>query len=129
MKNSYKDGGYVSSSSDNDFMVVDGKGNTRIKIGKIDEINNLPVYGLFLVDQNGSKVMETDSTGSLWLKDRLNIGTNNSNYQVGIGKLNIGIYIQTTDKIFNNQKVYYELIYQITTDTTFEPDKQYYELE
>ena len=129
MKNSYKDGGYVSISSDNDFMIVDGKGNTRIKIGKIDEINNLPVYGLFLVDQNGSKVMETDSTGSLWLKDRLNIGTNNSNYQVGIGKLNIGIYIQTTDKVFNNQKVYYELIYQITTDTTFEPDKQYYELD
>ena len=70
--------------------------------------------------------METDSTGSLWLKDRLNIGTNNSNYQVGIGKLNIGIYIQTTDKVFNNQKVYYELIYQITTDTTLQQNKIYY---
>ena len=100
MKNKYGNG-YVSISSIDDFVVNDGTRN-RIKIGNIGTQDN-PIYGLFITDANGAKVMETNSDGTLWLKNRLNVETNN-NYSVGIGKLGASIEGGKNEVINANNK-------------------------
>ncbi len=100
MKNKYGNG-YVSISSIDDFVVNDGTIN-RIKIGNIGTQDN-PIYGLFITDANGAKVMETNSDGTLWLKNRLNVETNN-NYSVGIGKLGTSVEGGKNEVINANNK-------------------------
>lgn len=100
MKNKYGNG-YVSISSIDDFIVNDGTRN-RIKIGNIGTQDN-PIYGLFITDADGEKVMETNSDGTLWLKNRLNVETNH-NYSVGIGKLGASIEGGKNEVINANNK-------------------------
>ena len=100
MKNKYGNG-YVSISSTDDFIVNDGTRN-RIKIGNIGTQDN-PIYGLFITDADGEKVMETNSDGTLWLKNRLNVETNH-NYSVGIGKLGASIEGGKNEVINANNK-------------------------
>ena len=100
MKNKYGNG-YVSISSIDDFVVNDGIRN-RIKIGNIGSQDN-PIYGLFITDADGAKVMETNSDGTLWLKNRLNVETND-NYSVGIGKLGASIEGGKNEVINANNK-------------------------
>ena len=100
MKNKYGNG-YVSISSTDDFIVNDGTRN-RIKIGNIGTQDN-PIYGLFITDADGAKVMETNSDGTLWLKNRLNVETND-NYSVGIGKLGASIEGGKNEVINANNK-------------------------
>lgn len=100
MKNKYGDG-YVSISSIDDFVVHDGT-RDRIKIGNIGTQNS-PIYGLFITDADGEKVMETNSDGTLWLKNRLNVETND-NYSVGIGKLGASIEGGKNEVINANNK-------------------------
>ena len=92
VKNKYGDH-YVEVSSTEDIQVVDTKNTStaaddivRVKIGKLD--NN--VYGFRLKDAAGTTTLETIADGTLWLKDKLYIGTsNNSLYQAGIGYLDL----------------------------------------
>lgn len=100
MKNKYGNG-YVSISSEDDFIVHDGT-NERIKIGNIGTSSN-PIYGLFIADDTGAKVMETNSDGTLWLKNRLNVETND-NYSVGIGKLGTSVESGKNEVINANNK-------------------------
>lgn len=102
LKNKYGNG-YVSISSDEDFVVNDGNKN-RIKIGNIGTIDN-PLYGLYITDAVGAKVMETNSDGTLWLKNRLNIETN-SNSSVGIGKLGASVEGGKNEVINANNKFF-----------------------
>lgn len=102
LKNKYGNG-YVSISSDDDFVVYDGN-QKRIKIGNIGTTNN-PLYGLFIADADGAKVMETNSDGTLWLKNRLNIETN-SNSSVGIGKLGASVEDGKNEVINANNKFF-----------------------
>lgn len=102
MKNKYGNG-YVSISSTEDFVVNDGNKN-RIKIGNIGTTDN-PLYGLYITDADGAKVMETNSDGTLWLKNRLNIETN-SNSSVGIGKLGASIEGGKNEVINANNKFF-----------------------
>ena len=69
LKNKYGNG-YVSIDSENDFIVHDGT-YTRIKIGKIGELDTAPIYGIQIGDGFGNTVMQTDSNGELWLQNRL----------------------------------------------------------
>ena len=79
--------GSVKISTDNDIQVLrekeDGTIIDRIKIGRLDNTNN-PDYGIRIKDADGGTVMETDSGGKLWLKDKLSIGTpQTSTVQIG----------------------------------------------
>ena len=82
MKNSYGSG-YVTISSDDDFVVSDGTVK-RIKIGNLGTIES-PVYGISIRNEDNEEVLVTNSDGSLWLKNRLNVETTSGT--VGIGKL------------------------------------------
>ena len=72
--------GSVRISSKQDIQVLK-QGQERIKIGRLG--NN--TYGIKISDENGA-VMETDSTGELWLRNRLRIGVD-SGSTVEIGYL------------------------------------------
>ena len=87
-----KDGNYyVEVSSTDDIQIVDTKGTSttnddviRVKIGKLSD----NVYGFRLKDSSGTTTLETIADGTLWLKDRLYIGTSeDSGYYAGIGYL------------------------------------------
>lgn len=84
LKNRYGNG-YVSIDSEQDFVVVDEAGKTRIKIGNIGG-DSAPVYGIRVANAQGAPVMETDDSGELWLKNRLIVGNNNTS-TVEIGYL------------------------------------------
>ena len=77
--------GYTEISSDGDIIVYDGSYN-RIKIGNLGTAGS-PIYGISINNAAGFPVMETNDDGTLWLKERLNIGTSNDNYRIGIGNL------------------------------------------
>lgn len=79
--------GYISITSENDFQLFGANGEERIKIGALD-INSTQ-YGIRIKDEDSNVVMETDSTGSLWLRNRLNVETSDDGTTtgVGIGKL------------------------------------------
>ena len=76
--------GAVKISTKDDFQVFDGSGNQRIKIGELDENGN---YGLRIYDDKSNPILETASTGKLWLKQELNIGSDGTNPDVQIGLL------------------------------------------
>lgn len=134
MKNKYGDG-YVAISSEEDFVVNDGnkninegKGVNRIKIGKIGEeiivsesgeTITQPIFGLFIADATGARVMETNDDGTLWLKNRLNIETKEG-YTVGIGKLGASTENGKNEIInANNKFLVYEDGSIKATDGTF----------
>ena len=73
IKNSYKDGGYVSISSDNDFQVVQGN-QERIKIGALefDEDGAPTKYGLNIKNVDGEPVFTTGSDGNVTMTGTVN---------------------------------------------------------
>lgn len=88
------DGGAVTITSQDDIQVWDDQSTpvNRIKIGRIGgqgTVGDPYVYGIRINNASGTSVMESDSDGKLWVRDKLYIGTNNSNYDVGIGNLGI----------------------------------------
>ena len=86
LKNKYGDH-YIEISSTDDIQVVDTSGNTDIIRVKIGDLGN-NVYGFRLKDGSGTTTLETITDGTLWLKDKLYIGTSDStNYQAAIGYL------------------------------------------
>ena len=100
--------GGIEISSENDITVFEAQrinGEEKrikyIQIGKIGgEGDNTepPIYGIRIKNIKDETVMETNSTGDLWLKNRLNIGTIASNVSVGIGKLEGGQVINANNK-------------------------------
>lgn len=88
--------GSVKITSENDIQVFGGD-KERIKIGRFDKeitdaegnvtVTKEAVYGIRIKNAKGAPVMETDSDGELWLKNRLRVGTNDTS-TVGIGYLN-----------------------------------------
>lgn len=87
---------YVEVSSTDDIRVMKNNSPQNIeviKIGRIyhdesEENPNPDIFGIRISDgATGAPVMETDSTGKLWLKNRLNISSTSGNYNIGIGYL------------------------------------------
>jgi len=77
---------YVEVSSINDIQVVDTVNDVaRVKIGKLDDYG---AFGMRLRDATGAITLETLDNGTLWLQNRLNIGTTPSAPAlVGLGYL------------------------------------------
>lgn len=73
--------GSVEISSEDDIRVLEGS-IERIKIGRLDD----SLYGIRISDNSGETVMETDSEGELWLRNRLRVGTGETS-TVSIGYL------------------------------------------
>jgi hypothetical protein len=91
IKNREKDG-WVEVSSENDIAIFkEGLEEPKIKVGRLglDKDGNM-VYGIKIADNEGKPVLITEDDGSLWLKDKLSIGTYNNN-EVQIGKLDTEI--------------------------------------
>lgn len=88
VKNKYG-GHYVEVSSTDDIRVVktpEGSSPVElIKIGALDSNNT--VFGIRISDDGGAPVMESDNTGKLWLRDRLNISSTEDEYNIGVGYL------------------------------------------
>ena len=119
LKNKY-DKGFVSIDSINDFIVSDGNVH-RIKIGNLGNSNS-PIYGIRIKDSIGTTVMETKDDGTLWLEDKLNIGTLDSKHKVKIGNLgNSNSDIHGNQVINSNEKfIVYEDGYINATGGRFE---------
>lgn len=97
MKNRYGTH-YVEISSTNDIRVVDTSSGTdieQIKIGELaspiydsnNQIVTPGIYGLRISDANANTVMETNTSGELWLKNILHVGTTGNTYVAHIGYL------------------------------------------
>ena len=86
IKNSYKDGGYVSISSDNDFQVVQGN-QERIKIGALefDDTGAPTKYGMNIKNADGEPVFTTGSDGNVTMT-----GTINATNGIFSGTVNVG---------------------------------------
>ena len=94
IKNSYEDGGKVSITSDNDFQVIDGTNQERIKIGSLgfDENDNR-IYGINISDKNGNSILNTNNDGDLTITGTINAqaGEFSGLVQVGDGTPHINI--------------------------------------
>ena len=88
IKNSYEDGGLVSITSENDFQVIDGNNNERIKIGSlgIDQSTNDRIYGINISDKNGNSVLQTDNDGNLTITGVIEALGGNFSDIVTVGK-------------------------------------------
>ena len=73
--------GAVSITSKDDIEVKDNSGNTRIKIGLLNNGN----HGMQLFDSKGKTTLETDGSGQLYLKDIIKIGPSIYNPRVVLG--------------------------------------------
>ena len=82
--NNTKDG-YISITSNNDFQLF-ANGKERIKIGKLNDYYEAERYGISIKDSEENVVMETNTDGTLWIKNKLYIGSENTS-TVGIGYL------------------------------------------
>lgn len=101
------DDGSVKITSIDDIQVLDNE-KERIKIGRIDS----EIYGIRISNAEGAPVMETDSTGELWLKNRLRIGVNDET-TVEIG------YLKETEGETEGEKIH-KVISAGQGDTCFE---------
>ena len=78
------DDGSVRITSTDDIQVLQGE-TERIKIGRLEGVNSID-YGIRIRNDKGQTVMETDSNGELWLRNRLRVGTQSTS-TVEIGYL------------------------------------------
>ena len=109
LKSSHANGGYISITSSQDFQVFDGRKKERVRIGQLDQVNN--VYGLQLRDGDENIVMSHDSNGNIWISNILRIGNNNtSNVCIGYLPANLGDAFKKIPQIINanNTFVVYE---------------------
>lgn len=89
--------GSVRITSTNDIQVLNGE-QERIKIGRV----GADTYGIRISDAEDAIVMQTDDQGKLWLKNKLNIETQDSELKVEIGKLDTE---QTRDKVHGGRVI------------------------
>lgn len=86
----------IEISTEKDICVsktIDDKVIDKIRIGQITTKDNKVVYGLQLKDDTGATTMETDDSGQLWLRDKL---------QIAGAK-----YVGTSDSKIIEGKIYY----------------------
>ena len=85
IKNSYEDGGRVSITSDNDFQVIDGSNQERIKIGSWVE-NGTRRYGIKIKNAQGTDTFYTDDvTGDVNVTGTINATGGNFSGIVNVG--------------------------------------------
>ena len=95
----------VEISSTDDIRIVSNPQTENenpvelIKIGSLDKDHTL--FGIRISNTSGDPVMETDNTGKLWLKDRLNISSTNGGYSIGIGYLEPVKPLTSIHEVFN----------------------------
>ena len=66
--------GYISITSDDDIQVMQNAVE-RVKIGRVSDVGESPiVYGIRINDSDGNSVIESNSDGKVWLKDKLKVG-------------------------------------------------------
>lgn len=91
----------------------------RIKIGRIDKIEQEDIYGIRLKDNKGTTTLETDDQGQLWLKDRLKIagakykGTSDSsiiNSKTYYIKNEDGTFSEVQNPVVEDLSKYWELV-------------------
>lgn len=102
VKNRYTDH-YVEVSSTNDIQVVDTSGANNVVRVKIGELGN-GEYGFRIADNTGTPVLETNSTGQLWLENALYVARSSSSYDVAIGALPTSSYAANSagaSQVFN----------------------------
>ena len=88
IKNSYEDGGRVSITSDNDFQVIDGNNQERIKIGSWVE-NGTRRYGIKIKNAQGTDTFYTDDvTGDVNVTGTINATGGNFTGTVNVGATN-----------------------------------------
>ena len=73
-EDSEPDTGYISISSNDDLVVVDGNGVRRIKVGRLAADSSGVVYGLETFDSSGNTVFATGGDGSLYLRKKMYVG-------------------------------------------------------
>ena len=91
----------------------------RIKIGRIDKIEQEDIYGIRLKDNKNTTTLETDDQGQLWLKDKLQIagvkyqGTKDSSideFKIYYSKNEDGTFFKVENPVIENLSSYYELV-------------------
>ena len=88
IKNSYEDGGRVSITSNNDFQVIDGNNQERIKIGSWVE-NGTRRYGIKIKNAQGTDTFYTDDvTGDVNVTGTINATGGNFTGTVNVGAAN-----------------------------------------
>lgn len=105
--------GYVRISPSEDIVLKqynsEGSGADilRGKFGVISgEGTENEIYGLALYDGNGSPTVETKSTGTLWLKSQMDIGTNDSNQiYLGVGTEQTQEHGYKVFKVYGNRTI------------------------
>lgn len=81
------DTGYISISSTDDLVVVDGNGVKRVKVGRLSANNNGTVYGLETFDNEGNTVFITGSDGSLYLRKKMYVGPDSYTPRTQLGTI------------------------------------------
>ena len=88
----HEDNGWVEVSSENDIAIFKNDlEEPKIKIGRlgksvIDGVEKT-IYGIKIADDEGHPVLITHDNGTLWLEEKLNVQTYNTQNSVQIGKL------------------------------------------
>lgn len=97
IKSRHEEGGFISITSNDDLQVIDGNNQERIKIGQIGSSENGVIYGISIKDLWGNSILETGEEGTLWLRNKLDIGTSKNDTSVSIG------YLQSEDEIHGSE--------------------------
>ena len=110
IKNRENDG-WVEISSEEDIAVFKGTSEDaveKIKIGRLRKAGDKTIYGIKIADDGGNAILVTEDNGELWLKNKIQIGTNDTS-TVKIGYL---------DEVRENTDVH-EVIHAGDKDTKF----------
>ena len=87
IKNKYENHSVEISSTDDIRIVKTPSEGDPFEVIKIGQIGT-NTYGIRISDGAGAPVMETDNTGKLWLRKRLDISsTSGTSYNIGLGYL------------------------------------------
>ena len=81
------DTGYISISSTDDLIVVDGNNVKRVKIGRLSASSDGTIYGLETFDNEGNTVFITGSDGSLYLRKKMYIGPDSYTPRTQLGAI------------------------------------------
>ena len=121
---SNNDGGYVSITSDEDIQVFRGSGSSItevIKIGRIDGTGANPIYGIYIKDTSGNKVLWTDENGKLYVDTSIYI--NNGDITIGLDTSTQRVALENST-ILPNEDYYTDA--DLTNPITIDFTQDYY---
>ena len=101
IKSDQTHGGYISITSKNDLQVFDASNKERVKLGRLEDKDN--VYGLRLSDSYGHVVMTHGSDGKVWIRDELRVGMGEGS----IASVSIGYLEKTKANALQNYNIIY----------------------